>query len=214
MKKILIGVVILLALGAGYYFYSKNNGGLPGSGTEVSSGMNSLRDLIGASVPQKCTFSSEDAESGKSEGTTYIAGGKVRSDFTNVVSGKTTTSHMITDSKTSYIWEEGQKTGVKMTIEEPEKGEADIPTSTESEGAQTDLDQKMDYKCSAWLPDSSLFNPPSDVTFTDLSEMFKAPTPAPAASGAGSSDNQSSCSYCNALSGDDKTQCLAALNCN
>ena len=212
-KKLLIALLAVLVLGGGgYYFYSKNKTGGAGTGKEVSSGVTSLKELIAANVPQKCTFSTTDEESGKTEGTTYVAGGKVRGDFTNTISGKTTTSHMISDSKTSYIWEEGQKKGVKMTVDEPETDGADTATSTDSSaGTQADLNEKADYKCSAWLPDSSLFNPPSDVKFADLSEMFKVATPAP---GAGQNDTSSACSYCNTLSGDDKTQCLSSLNCN
>ena len=134
----------------------------------------------------------------------------MRGDFSTTSSGKTTASHMIVDGKITYIWTDGEKTGFKSTIPDTEASSAPDTTATDYSGSAqgADLDQKADYKCSAWVVDGSYFTPPSDVKFTDLSEMFK--TPAAGSAGNGSS---SQCSYCDALSGDDKTQCLSAFKC-
>ena len=210
-KKILLVAAAVLLLGVGGYFYTKTQkSGGNGGKSEVSSGMKSLKDLLSSGVAQKCTFSTTD-ESGVSEGTTYVAGGKVRGDFTTTASGKKTASHTIVDGKTSYIWTDGEKNGFKMTVEETEAGaeDKDAPVPQETSVQETDLNQKTDYKCSAWVPDSSLFVPPTNVTFTDFSEMFK-PSASPGAQGG----NSSQCAYCDSLSGGDKTQCLSALNCN
>jgi len=202
-KKVIAAVVILLVLIGGYFGYTKLKGGsitTPGTTTE-SGGMKSLKDLLSLGVTQKCTFS-QTGGSGTSEGTTYVSGGKVRGDFTTTSSGKTMITHMISDGKTSYIWTEGEKTGFKMTAIEAspstvQTGSADTPVNS-----QADLDQKADYKCSGWTTDGSLFTPPTNVTFTDFSQMLN-PSAAP-----------SQCSYCDSLTGDDKTQCMAAFKCN
>lgn len=209
-KKVLVIVILLILGAAGYFGYTKFMGkSLPGTSSE-SGGMKSLKDLLSAGVAQKCTFATT-SESGSSEGTTYVSGGKVRGDFTTTTSGKTTISHMISDGKTSYVWTEGEKNGFKMTIPEsttePSTGNADSSTSTSSEA---DLNQKADYKCSGWVADTSYFTPPANVTFTDFSQIYN-----PASPQTGKTTGTSSqCSYCNSLTGDDKTQCLTALKCN
>jgi len=177
-KKVIAIVAVVLVLGVGGYLLWKSQGAKAPSGvqtgTETPSGLKSLKELIAAGVAQKCTFSTSN-ESGSSEGTTFVAGGKMRGDFTSVVAGKTTKSHMIVDGNTNYIWTDGEKTGFKTTFEETEssggEGTSGSPETT-AEG-QTDLNQKVDYKCSAWVTDLSQFAPPSDVQFTDLSQMFK-----------------------------------------
>ncbi len=206
-NKAVIAVVVILLLGVGGYFYFNKSRNVETAGG-ISSGVKSLKELLASGVPQKCTFASDD-ESGKTEGTSYIAGGKVRADFTSTINAKTTVSHMISDNKTSYIWTDGDKTGFKMTITETDTNATDSPVTgeTASQGNEADLDQKSDYKCSVWVPDNSMFTPPADVKFTDFSEMFK---PSPATSGSGSSQQ---CSICDSLKGDDKTSCLSALNC-
>lgn len=206
-SKVLIIAVLVLLLGAGGYFYFVKGKNVPGTGNAVTSGAKSLKELIAAGIPQKCTFSSND-DSGKNEGISYVAGGKVRADITNTISGKTTTQHMISDNKTSYIWQEGDKNGFKMTVTESETTATSAPVGTgrEAVSSGSDLNQKADYKCSAWIPDDSLFTPPSNVSFTDYSKLL-APTPST------SGGTSSQCSYCNQLSGEEKTSCLSALNC-
>ncbi|QQG41301.1 MAG: hypothetical protein HYV90_03965 [Candidatus Woesebacteria bacterium] len=206
-NKAAIAVVVILLLGiAGYFYFSKSKNVETASG--ISSGVKSLKELLASGVPQKCTFASDD-ESGKTEGTSYIAGGKVRADFTSTLNGKTTVSHMISDNKTSYIWTDDDKNGFKMTVPDSDTKATTAPVTGEAaQASEVDLNQKSDYKCSAWIPDNSMFTPPADVKFTDFSEMFK---PSPAANGSGSSQQ---CSICDSLTGDDKTSCLSALNCN
>jgi len=179
-KNIAIGVVALLLLGVGGYFFMNKKSSAP---TFVSA-PTSLKDLLAANLPQKCTFP---------EGTVYISGGKFRGDFAP-------NSHMISDSKTSYIWTDDQKQGFKMTIDA--STEADV--QTEAPDGAVDVNEKLDYKCSTWLPDASVFALPSGVDFTDFSALTT-----PSASGG----NSVQCTACASLTGDDKTQCLAVLNC-
>jgi hypothetical protein len=205
-KKLLIGIIVLAILGTGVYFY-KSGTGTTGD-NNVTSGIQSIKDLMASGVPQKCTFSTSD-ESGTSEGTTYVSGGSVRADFSTTIDGETSVSHMITDGKTSYVWEDGKPTGFKMVTPEYEEGFGSEDSEGTSEDEGVDLDQNADYVCAPWIPDNSFFEPPGDVDFTDFSKMYALP----ASSGA-ADQNFSQCSYCDALSGSDKLQCLTAFNCN
>ncbi len=209
-NKVVAAVVVVLLLIGGYFGYTKLKGGgaiVPGT-TSESGGMKSLKDLLSSGAAQKCTFS-QTSDSGTSEGTTYVSGGKVRGDFTTTSSGKTMTSHMISDGKTSYIWTEGEKTGFKMTATDASPSTVQKDSADNPVNSQADLDQKADYKCSSWIVDGSVFTPPSNVTFTDFSQMLN-PSSAPS-QGSGSAPSQ--CSYCDSLTGDDKTQCRSAFGC-
>lgn len=207
-KAIVAVVIILLLIAGGAFYFLKVRGG---AGGKLSSGANSLKSLIAAGIPQKCTFSSSDA-SGSSQGTTFVAGGKVRADITSVVSEQTTVSHMISDGKTNYIWSDNDKNGIKMTV--PESSVTSAPSTGNTSGtgpsSEGDLNQTENYKCSAWLPDNSQFTPPSNITFSDFGSLMPSAAPAVAPSTSGSS---SQCAYCETLTGDSKTQCLAALKC-
>jgi len=205
-KAMIAVVVIVLAAVGGYFLFSKGKTA-PESINEIASGAKSLKELLASGVPQKCTFQSFD-DSGKTEGTSFAAGGKVRADITNTISGKSTTSHMISDNKTSYIWQDGEKTGFKMTVTEADTAATSVPAPGDnSVASESDLNQKADYKCSAWVPDDSLFTPPLDVKFTDFSQTLNS------SPGTNGSENSQQCSICDSLTGDDKTSCLSALNC-
>ena len=204
-KKIIISiaVIVLLLLAAGIYVMSGKKSATTDpqinkvQETEQSF-PTSLKELLTAGIPQKCTFK-DLIDEVNTEGTTYVASGKMRGDFSTTIEGKTTTGHTVYDGTTSYVWMDGNSTGFKMDIDPNET------TSSESETQQgLDLNKTIDYNCSAWLPDQSLFTPPDDVTFT----AFTMP------SGADTVDNQNMCATCDALSGEQKTQCLTALNCN
>lgn len=202
-KKIIpmVVVIFLVLLAVGVVFASKNKGGqvAPGNSTEeTASAPQSLKDIIAANVPQKCTFSAV-AENGGYEGVVYSSGGKFRGDFTSTSGTETTTSHMIIDGTTNYTWTDGQTTGYKMTVESEEAVKPEV--SATSPAAVADLNQKADYKCAVWVPDDSLFELPKDITFTDLSALTQP----------GAVSDQ--CAACNYLTGDSKTQCLTALKC-
>jgi hypothetical protein len=211
-KGIIIAIVILLLLIVGYFFMTKK-GTSPLSSltnTSTSTSPKSLKDLIGAGSSQKCTFSSK-VEDSETSGTVYVASGKMRGDFTSVVSGKTNASHMIVDGTTSYTWMDGEKTGYKMTFDVSQETQTTGTPVSDSTSGSPDIDQSYDYDCSGWAADSSVFVPPADVKFMSFDSIL--PSSQPSGTGA-ASGSTSQCSYCDSLSGDSKTQCLSALNCN
>jgi hypothetical protein len=212
-KKVIIAIaviVLLLLVGGAYVASTKNKSATSPSTTSSTestqtqessqASQKSLKDLLTSGIAQKCTFK-DVSNNVNMEGTSYIANGKIRGDFSTTSEGKTTTGHSIFDGKTSYVWMEGTSTGFKMEID---------LTATSTSESQTqqglDLNKTIDYNCSTWITDQSLFNPPSDVTFTS----FSVPSP----SAGGTTGSQNLCSSCNSLSGEQKTQCLTALKCN
>lgn len=218
MNKTLFIVIIVgvfLAAIGGYVYLGKRGGdSVTESDNNQTTAMDSLRNLMAAGSSLQCTF--VDAEA-NSEGTIKVSGGQMRGDFTVTGEDKSIVSHMITDSEKMYIWSDelpGQ--GFIYTIPDVQ-GEEGSPAPS-AEFNAPDVDKKLDYKCSPWAVDSSVFTPPSEVKFSDISTMMQGlpvATPAPTNSGEKTeSDANAQCAACNSLSGDVKAQCLQALGCN
>ena len=170
-------------------------------GSPQSTGQKSLKDLLFSNIAQKCDFKDKLDEIDM-QGTTYVAGGKFRSDFTSRAGETTTNGHMIYADKTSYVWTEGELTGFKMHYD-PEEVEATQSSNTQQ---SVDPNKTIDYSCSVWLPSNSTFTPPANIKFTEYTVPVTPQTQ--------SQENQTSCSVCDSLSGEQKTQCRTALKCD
>lgn len=206
-KVLVVAVAVLLLLAGGWYYMSSKGTGSPlSSGTiggSQESTATSLKDLIGKGIAQTCTFTSEE-----SKGTVYVDGSKVREDFEVTMDDKVVKSHVIVLDNTMYNWSDEQKVGIKIAFD-PKATPVAVESPAGGSIGKFDANANMDYKCSVWLPDSGKFTLPTDVTFSS----FDIPTTQTAPK-QGTSSGSSQCSYCDALSGDDKTQCLKAMNCN
>lgn len=202
-KVLMIIVVVLLLLAGGWYFMSTrktNSTTIPGivGGNQESSAKN-LKDLLLKNIPQTCTYGDET-----SSGTIYVSGGKMRGDIDTTVENVTTKTHMLLVDNTSYIWSDGSKAGFKMSYD---PNATPVATNKSIASKDTfDANADMNYKCKAWIVDSGKFALPTGVTFSDFS-VTSGETPTQGGS-------SSQCAYCDALTGDDKTQCLTAMKCN
>lgn len=140
----------------------------------------SLRDLIGMGKNQKCTISTsitdEDGIKTDTEGVFYISGKKMAQEY--IVTSTDTdmpkvTMRMISDGEYMYTWnDENKDQGMKIKVTEPEDEDIDVE-SGEAQYESIDMDEKVDLKCTPWIVDNGKFTIPTDVTFTDLSEMMK-----------------------------------------
>lgn len=131
----------------------------------------SLFDLVKLGKNVKCTFSIKD-EGGESSGTTYVSGGKARSDFTAATTtGEKYESHSITDNDWIYTWTSVSEQGMKMKLSELPKSE-DTDKISAAKSFES-INENMDYKCSPWLPDGNKFNAPTNIEFIDYTEMMK-----------------------------------------
>lgn len=196
-KKILIvlSLVILLVVGglvASKQSNKKNNESTsnPNENTQNKEEVeqpSSLKDLIKNNVSQSCSY--DQVGQNPTSGTVYTSAGKVKVDFSSVVDGKTTNSHMLLIDNTSYIWTDEQKTGYKTEVD-PNK-------TTENTKDSFDLNAELNYNCKPWVANPSVFILPTDIEFVSLKDQLS-----------------SQCSVCNNLTGESKTQCLTALKCD
>lgn len=220
-KGVAIGIIIvLLIVGFGVYRVNVNNAskgnqtvsqGSAGESTKYdiatqeSNAPSSLRELLSSGQSQRCTFSST-ADDTVTDGTIFAASGKMRGDISTTTSEKTIMSHMIFSNNDLYVWMDGESNGMKMTFD---------PNKIQDEEAKqqtVDLDETVDYQCSGWVGDPTLFEVPSSVTFTDL-KSFAIPTVSSDSSEGMTGGNESTCAACDSLSGEAKTQCQIALSC-
>ncbi len=213
---IAVAVIVLLLIGVGGFFLmNRNSASTPNqqvvtnpqktvtpAPTQNAPVMKTLKDLLLANIAQKCTFQ-DSSGSANISGSSYIAGGKVRSDFTSNSAGTAVSGHMIVDGKTSYVWMDGQTTGFKMSFDP-----ASTSSTTNSQQG-VDANKAMNYNCSPWSVDSSLFTPPAAVKFTDFGTVAVPPKTGTSSPSAGSQ-----CSACDSLTGQAQTQCRTALKCN
>jgi hypothetical protein len=133
-------------------------------------GFGTMYDLLAREQNLECQITTID-NSAVSEGTFFVADQKIRGDFmaeTPDMEGSSVSSVIIADN-TMFVWTEidGELYGVKSQMQ----------TATEAE-VQTQepvsLDERVKYSCQNWKPvDQSIFVPPGDVMFQDLSEILQ-----------------------------------------
>lgn len=174
--KSLIALLIVLALG--YWWYSGRTTTPGTQQTGESAVQQTLRDLIAGGQAVMCSYT-DTTESTTTEGTVYVAGERMRGDFTQTSDGTTTTSHMIAMNKTSYVWMDGQQNGYMMMAQEPEETEA-TETAEETPESQepVDLDRPLDYNCQPWSVDEDMFGLPDGINFIDMNAMMEQGTEA------------------------------------
>ena len=171
-------------------------------------GQGSFKDLLAMGKTLKCE-SGFTSQGNTSTGTMYVAGGKMRGDFSSQVEGKTMQMHMVVKDQTSYSWVEGlgQTMGFKSSITQSAPAQGSAPSKS------VNIDQQVSYNCQPWSEDDSMFNLPSGVTFSDASQMAAPAHPITITPPTGGgSQNSAACAACN-NAGSQKAQCLAALGC-
>jgi uncharacterized protein YxeA len=213
-NKIIAGIIVVLIILAGAFFLMRSKSGdvasesqTADSQTQVQSEKSSIKSLLASGSTRKCTYS-VDQDGYKSEGTIYVANNKMRGDFTALIDGKETMSHMINDSATSYMWTDGVGQGMKFSIS-PEDVNSDQYKSAKT-GA-VNLDQNYDFSCDSWVVDTSKFELPSNVQFSELPKIPSF-TPETAGSPESSLDTkEAQQAICNSLTGAAKDACLKGL---
>lgn len=178
-RSLVIGGIVLLVLALGAWFMANRRAGDEGQpyGSESSTTLSeegtstvptSLKALLAGGTAQQCSFSDTTAGM-NSEGVIYVAGGKVRGNFTSTVDGQPLGAHMIVDGQTSYVWTDGSTTGFTTTVS---AAPTTPPSAASSQTASLDVNKTLAYSCQPWAVDASVFTLPTGVQFTDLSTLL------------------------------------------
>lgn len=172
--KILYALVGLAVLGGGAWFFLQMQGAAvpetpqntvsqnPQANTPSDEAQNfsgSMQELMARGGSWTCDVSST-AGGIASSGTTYVANGMVRSDFTsNIPQVGNIESHMIVRDGLAYTWTSMMNQGFKFPISEGE-GEAEVSAEVAAQ-----VNQDYDFSCRPWAVDVSTFALPSGIEF-------------------------------------------------
>lgn len=235
--KYIIGSLIVAAVAVGAYMVTRPESSMEKQMTDQMGNRTSMRHSLREFMTMggenmKCTYVSEDSTA-RTEGTTFIANGKVRSDstITTKADGKVMTSSSILDGTHMYAWGDSMPHGMKMSMSavselETNAAEGNDTMGMDSQAAQ--YDTAYDYECEPWNTDGSFFAPPAGIEFMDYSEMMKGMggmmqggTDAGMVDGemmvqpgAGAPSNAMMCIACEqAPDAESKAQCKVAMGC-
>ena len=133
----------------------------------------SLNDLMKRGQPTKCTFSYTEASTSQ-QGEAYISGDQARVNTTVITNGKSSETYVIKKGTEYYIWgTEMAGKGTKFVFTDAEEKAMQEKSQAQGANQNVDFNKKVDYKCSVWVPDNSLFTVPSNIQFQDMTAVFK-----------------------------------------
>ncbi len=178
---LLVVVLLILGGGAAFLLLSKNTAspttttsGKVANPTTSTDTFSSIQEALAKSMSLQCDYT----DTAGTKTTSYIKGGAIRSDIVTTSVSKGGTSIIVKDN-TMYMWT--GKEGTKMTFDPASLTATVTPgaqqkTSTQKPGDVIDSLEKYKQSCKPATVSDSLFTPPSDVTFADLSELMKPRT--------------------------------------
>lgn len=178
------------------------------------SGTGSLTSLLAFGQNLECSiqYTPKVAGAASTEGTYFTSRGRMRGDFVVESMGTQMVSSIIIDEKDMYSWSEidGQKYGMKMTLSELETSQKDDNAPEANEAVP--LDESVKYSCKPWVNvDGSVFEPPTDIIFTDYSAVMNKGMEFGTTYEGG--EDMDPCAVCDEASGQDRVQCRAMMSC-
>ena len=232
-KIIIVVAVLLLIVLAALFFVGKNkkqgtssaenkttNGNTVATETTKPTttglkGMGSLQDLLKLNRDVKCTVTYAGDTPIKQ--TMYLSGKLMRADMTMTVPGQNAQldTHMILDGDLMYSWTSQSTVGTTLDLKNIKPVEGTSKTADEAQASKLKdgLSQQVSYDCAPWTADTTYFDVPKNITFTNITQninslqpQIKTPTDPNAA-------KPSTCSVCDSLSGDLKTKCKDSMGC-
>lgn len=215
MKKnplLIIGLIVVAI--AGYFFWQKQPASTPTLSGNQETVSASLAQLMAMGQSYSCTFEATD-ETVTTSGTVYVAGdGRMNGAFLSTGMGdEPITSYVINDGDYYYNWSSDSMEGFQTKIEADDT--ASVGDEPEYSGETADdgsSDAAYDFECAPWRVDNSLFVPPSNITFTDISAQMDAMIEqAPVTT---LEETGMDCSVCDqAPAGAARSECLLAMGC-
>lgn len=177
-SKIILGIVAVLVI-AGIAWGIASRGGDDTAtgdnndeGSEDTSFSGNIFDLAGRGGEQKCEWS-VSAEGYEGTGTVYVDNGKFASVVSGSANGVSFTAHTVSDGEFMYSWTDMAPFGMKISITKAKEMSAQANAEVEATGgtpdtAVGDVSAAYDYDCDSWNPDASIFELPTNITFSEF----------------------------------------------
>lgn len=180
-KKALIGILVILAIALGLYFFMGQARGPAGNNetgpageeqneteNQNEGGQMSFADFIRRGGSYQCRVV-DSADGSTAEGMVYISGDLIRTDFDVEADGVTARIHSIMRDGNSYAWTSESSTGVVVPIDD---SEVDIGESTQVSFSNFDPNEVGEYDCEPWVVNNAVFTLPAGVEFIDFSDLL------------------------------------------
>lgn len=173
------------------------------------SGVDSIFNVLmrGGSYECALTFNVNEGVPTATEGTFFVKGNLLRSDYVTKVGETEIVSSTIVRDGYVYSWTtmEGTTQGIKI--------KADVSVSDTESGVSAkemeSLKSNVKYDCKPWKTiDNSVFELPNDVLFRDFEEIMDV-----GMEYGNTYEAADQCASCGYLTGEAKAQCLAAMSC-
>lgn len=162
-KLIIIVIVVLILVGVGAYFLMGNKMVKEGSIGGGGNAFTSIKDALSRSVSLECDYKDADGRSSKA----YIKNGAIRADVTS--SNPEEAGSIIMKDKKMYMWNGKEGFVITLQDEKNENGES-LSTEDQQKNLMKDLEEYKD-SCKVAVVQDSLFTPPGDVKFSDMSSL-------------------------------------------
>lgn len=183
MKKVVLALTSLLVLtlagcSLGGRAQVNNESTTPTPTTAQTSGnvFTSIKDALSKSLTLQCSY--PDA-TGKTTVTTYIKNGAIR--VSNVSMAEKSGNAIMKDNQ-MWVWNDTDKTGMILSFNTTEASPTGKQTPSTSQtsannnnpgGSILDNLEKFKQYCKPGVVADSMFTPPTDVKFTDLSKAMQ-----------------------------------------
>lgn len=172
----------------------------PGKITAITG---SIFDIMKMKTAMRCTYTEQIAEGTTISGTMYTDGSNSRTNARLKTLEKEMQTNTIVFNNVVYIWKSGDLQGVKMDTSRYAKEVPDDLQTTNSK-IPTDiakLDEKINFECTKWAVDSSMFEIPTSFKFVDITEALVK-------------INENPCLVCDSITdAARKAQCKNSLKC-
>lgn len=165
----LIGLIALVVVvGGGVWLLSSKNttqdrtGETHQASSDAVRGEGTFGELLARAGSWKCDVAVA-IEEAPSQGTVYVADGKIYANFTaqvEAMGGQRVRTEMIQADGYVYTWSDMTPQGFKMPLPEGD--------STQDAPQGVSYDSRVNYDCAPWAVDASVFTPPSAVTFMEI----------------------------------------------
>ena len=173
-----------------------------------ASGAYTVNELFSMNKPMKCSWK-DNATDKEVTNIIYLNGKKM---YQDVNMGDVGHSYMISDGEWLYMWNDFSPMASKMKATEIA---TDITPPPGKEKDTTGLNQKRDFICEKWAADNSIFNPPQDKNFKDITEEMNQAVTELQEGGGLDKMKQQICDMCRkAPSQELIDQCLESSECN
>lgn len=177
--------------------------------------LSTIADVFSKGDNAMCTFNVETEEGGTA-GRVYVSEDNARGEFVTTVDDDTFNTYMVRNDDTFYMWGDSLPTGIKMVMSINEWA-SQINDPDQDVSSSFDPNEQVDFKCTAWSVDSSLFEAPTDIKFITFEGSFGPSgttlTDPSSTNDSNETGTETQCNICNALTGEAKNICLEQFNC-